>query len=92
MHGEHSTSEKDHPASQGQGFFEVPLLLSRRRLAALEMAAFRQGVTVAGLLRRLIADYLAEQSKQRLDSETMDSIALAERFDGMPLGDHTEKS
>jgi aldehyde dehydrogenase family protein len=48
---------------------ELPLL-SRRRLAALKTAAFRQGVTVGRLLRRLIRDYLAVLRERGLESET----------------------
>jgi hypothetical protein len=58
MHGAHETREVSHPVWHGQGVLEVPLLLSSLHLAALERAAFRQGVTVGELLRRLIADYL----------------------------------
>ena len=58
MNREHDTIER-HPACQGEEFLEFPLLLSSRHLAALKTAAFRQGVTVGRLLRRLIRDYLA---------------------------------
>jgi signal transduction histidine kinase len=89
MHGEHGTSEECCQACRGQELLEVPLLLSNRRLAALETAAFRQGVTVAELLRRLIADYLAVPRKRGLESETAGPHALAKRFDGTFLGNPT---
>ena len=68
---------------------ELPLLLSSRHLAALKTAAFRHGVTLGRLLRRLIQDYLAVLRKRGLESETRRPHALAERFDGKVLRNHT---
>jgi hypothetical protein len=53
----------------GEEFLELPLLMSSRHLAALETAAFRQGVTVGPLLRRLIRDYLAVLRERGLESD-----------------------
>ena len=71
MHEEHGTSEEGRPASQGEEFLELPLLLSSRHLAALKTAAFRQGVTVGPLLRRLIEDYLAVLRESELAGEKL---------------------
>ena len=89
MNREHDTIEEGHPACQEEEFLELPLLLSSRHLAALKTAAFRQGVTVGRLLRRLIRDYLAVLRERGLESETRRSHALAERFDSMFLRNRT---
>jgi signal transduction histidine kinase len=88
MNREHDTIEEGHPACQGEECLELPLL-SSRHLAALKTAAFRQGVTVGRLLRRLIRDYLAVLRERGLESETRRPQALAERFDGKFLRNRT---
>jgi signal transduction histidine kinase len=88
MNREHDTIEEGHPACQGEEFLELPLL-SSRHLAALKTAAFRQGVTVGRLLRRLIRDYLAVLRERGLESETRRPHALAEWFDGKFLRNRT---
>ena len=76
MNREHDTIERA-PACQGEEFSELPLLLSSRHLAALKTAAFRQGVTVGRLLRRLIRDYLAVLRERGLESGRKDADAAS---------------
>ncbi|MBY0231400.1 MAG: hypothetical protein K2W96_19115 [Gemmataceae bacterium] len=44
---------------------EVPLLMSLDQIAALEKAAHREGLTAAGLVRRLLGDFIRGKAALR---------------------------
>jgi hypothetical protein len=51
---------------------EMPLLLPRWQVVALEMAAQERGLSTAAMLRTVLCDYLMHQKRERMSIPSLD--------------------